>query len=66
MRIRLTSTNLVTGIKSPKICKIQNAPLREHRKNVQGTRNENAGWQSASQGICFGKPVIGGLIVTAS
>ena len=61
-RISMTSTNLVTGIKSPKIC--------ESQENVKCEKNRTNTTNQASQiikheGICFGKPVIGGLIATA-
>lgn len=61
-RISMTNTNLVTGIKSPKIC--------ESQENVKCEKNRTNTTNQASQirkhkGICFGKPVIGGLIATA-
>lgn len=67
VRIRLTST-LVTR-KPPKICKsTKNAQLREHRKNVQGTKNEKSAieWHDTIRNrICLDKLVIGGLITAA-
>ena len=62
MRISMTNTNLVTGIKSPKICESQeNAKCEKHNTNATNWTRQII----KHEGICFGKPVIGGLIATA-
>lgn len=59
--ITMTSTNLVTGIKSPKIC--NNQENVEYKKNNAKAKNQTR-QIIKDEGICFGKPVIGGLITT--